>query len=448
MGNIIAASNFNRFGKRHDDDFTDRLSHQFTCVLLLICTLFVTGRQYSGHPIDCWVPEQFTYSYRSYTHSLCWTKNTYYIPTYDNIPKSSEKRSDRELVYYQWVPIILLTQMGLFFLPSIIWRTLQGSCGIDINQIVEEVNHKRNINPKEREKVMGYLVKSMVNYFSLTRFPTKKYCYTARSRISRYTFLLCGRQFGNKMIGSYLFVKVLYICNAIGQIYLLNAFLGKGTDYTFFGFGVLYDLLQSGDWTTSQSFPRTTLCDFEIREFAHNIHRYTIQCVLSINLFNEKIYIFLWFWFVIVASASTYSLVTWVAFAVFEQHHFRYLKSHLSDMDMYDKCKDRYLLGNFLKGYIKQDGIFLFKMLSKNTSGIIASEALAGVWQEYKKLNAIKENDINDLEKDELKPLNTEPSAPSLDEPDGGITEICPIDGAISKDDIPKCNGNANGNIK
>jgi len=42
------------------------------------------------------------------------------------------------------------------------------------------------------------------------------------------------------------------------------------------------------------------------------VHRYTIQCVLPINLFNEKIYLFLWFWTVLVAIVTCISALSWL----------------------------------------------------------------------------------------------------------------------------------------
>ncbi|CAH1800431.1 unnamed protein product [Owenia fusiformis] len=453
MGSIISASNFSRFGKRHDDDFSDRLSHQFTCILLLISSLFVTGRQYSGHPIDCWTPAHFKSTMNNYVMSLCWTKNTYYVAQDEDIPKDDDSRSALELVYYQWVPLILLTQMACFFLPSIVWKSIQASCGVDIHRIVKLVNNAKNINPTEREKNTEFVVETLCRYFNCQN---KSQTYTARTRtcIAKNTHILCGDTYGNRMIASYLIIKLLYIGNAVVQIILLNAFLKTGTNYTFFGFEVLLDLVRSGDWTTSDNFPRTTLCDFKIREFEDNIHRYTIQCVLSINLFNEKIYICLWIWFVLVAAVSSYSFISWYLFSILDGHKHRYIKSHLQNLGVYNPS-ERGLLDEFIESYIRQDGLFILRILTANTSDIVAAEAFAGVWLRFKqqsnrRKNGIKpEVDENDystdctsdleeiksecgehldddpkyIEMQEMKPFIKTPSAPPLniDEPDSYV---------------------------
>ena len=66
-------------------------------------------------------------------------------------------------------------------------------------------------------------------------------------------------------------------------------------------------MVDNVDWTEESyvAFPRVTLCEFKVRgQDMANVHPYTVQCVLPINIYNEKIYVFLWFWMIFVASVS------------------------------------------------------------------------------------------------------------------------------------------------
>ena len=48
-------------------------------------------------------------------------------------------------------------------------------------------------------------------------------------------------------------------------------------------------------------FPRVTKCTFHKFGPSGSINRHDSMCVLSQNIINEKTYIFLWFWFIIMA---------------------------------------------------------------------------------------------------------------------------------------------------
>ncbi len=72
-----------------------------------------------------------------------------------------------------------------------------------------------------------------------------------------------GKAQGTYVTTLYLFVKCLFVVNLIGQFFGLNYFLG--TQYTFWGFNVVYDIFHGRPWQESGHFPRVTLCDFEVQ---------------------------------------------------------------------------------------------------------------------------------------------------------------------------------------
>jgi len=101
--------------------------------------------------------------------------------------------------------------------------------------------------------------------------------------------------------------KLFYIGNVVGQLFFLNLVLA--TKYHTLGIDVVRGLTSNKDWTEESyvAFPRVTLCDFKVRgQDMVNVHSYTVQCVLPINLYNESIYVFLWYWMVLVAALSVF----------------------------------------------------------------------------------------------------------------------------------------------
>ena len=69
--------------------------------------------------------------------SYCWVKNTYWLPFEHEIPKEHEDEKRHEILYYQWVPFILLIQASMFYAPHAIWRALNSKSGVDSDNILE-----------------------------------------------------------------------------------------------------------------------------------------------------------------------------------------------------------------------------------------------------------------------------------------------------------------------
>ena len=150
---------------RNDDDFSDRLNHRYTVALMVIFAVVVSTKQYVGDPINCWVPAHFSANWEEYTNSYCWIKNTYHLPFEEHIPHAHEDEKRDMIPYYQWVPIILLVQGLLFYMPIMLWRTLNGRSGIDVNNIVEAGETFQNTERAEgRDKTLRYMTKQMDRY--------------------------------------------------------------------------------------------------------------------------------------------------------------------------------------------------------------------------------------------------------------------------------------------
>jgi len=61
---------------------------------------------------------------------------------------------------------------------------------------------------------------------------------------------MSGRLYGNYLTCCYIVVKLLYCINAVGQLFLLNIFLGY--DYHVLGLQVIRHLLYGDKWTPSE----------------------------------------------------------------------------------------------------------------------------------------------------------------------------------------------------
>ncbi|VDM51196.1 unnamed protein product [Toxocara canis] len=158
-------------------------------------------------------------------------------------------------------------------------------------------------------------------------------------------------------------MQLLYVVNVMVQFLILNAFLGP--QYTFWGAGILADIWNGKEWTESGHFPRVTLCDFNVRVLG-NIHRWTVQCVLMINMFNEKIYIFLWWWFVLVGVLSVLSLLYYLIALTVSTYQRDFVGKYLRCMGaISEQCnvREERHLNDFVKKFLRPDGVFLLRLI-------------------------------------------------------------------------------------
>ncbi|CAF0731468.1 unnamed protein product [Didymodactylos carnosus] len=216
-----------------------------------------------------------------------------------------------------------------------------------------------------------------------------------------------------------------------------------------YGFRVLKNLFvgDNENWAITPRFPRVTWCNFAVRNMADNIHEYTVQCSLPINLFNEKIFLIIWFWLYFTTLCTLFGFLYWICSLfypkLYENHLLRYLRSmkriHLHHAHMYSnghsvighsnnhfsktltsnidleriwnmkvstnlKTKiisnddqrssttalthtDEILFTDFTMKYLGRDGILVLYIINKNSNEVITGELVSVLWDLYRARN-------------------------------------------------------------
>lgn len=103
----------------------------------------------------------------------------------------------------------------------------------------------------------------------------------------------------------------LNLLNLIIQIAFTNRFLG-GQFYTL-GIDFIRDDFKGIMDTLDMVFPKVTKCHFFKYGASGSIQKLDALCVMALNVINEKIFIFLWFWYIILAFVTCMALVWRIA---------------------------------------------------------------------------------------------------------------------------------------
>jgi len=283
IGDHIPILKKEKFGQPDPEGIIASFHYRGTCLLIFGFTLMVTCTEWisgtdSGF-IECLHtgPVEFINSY-CYIMGTFSIRDKYVGPTnkigfhvaetgvgpYD----SRDKENINVKAYYQWVPFMLFLQGVMFYVPHIIFKTFEGGkvkSYIDGLQMWVLDNNERSEKEKE-------LAKNIVENLGQLR----TWCMQ----------LIAAR--------------VLYLINVVGQIIFTDCFLGW--EFSTYGANVLslieLDTEERID-PMSKVFPRVTKCTFWKYGHSGTIQTHDAECVLPINILNEKIFVFLWFWFIL-----------------------------------------------------------------------------------------------------------------------------------------------------
>ncbi|CAF0811523.1 unnamed protein product [Adineta steineri] len=388
-----------------DDDDIDRLNRKYTVYLLIALAVISASRLFMNITslISCWNRANFHSAYIKYTNYICFITNTYQLDTNEQIPNSINERKARVLNYYQWTPFIILLMALFFYLPRLFWRTLSVRSGIDLLDIIDAAGETKTVKDfDDRDQLIKYMVDTIDMYVDDARRHSDAEK-RQRSLIQKFFQLLCcmtGKFLGNYFITLYIFIKICYIFNVIFQIWLLSVFLG--TNFLRFGYESVKLFRHGLNQPESKYFPRETFCDFFVREPLRGgepMQRITVQCVLTVNLFNQQIFTLLWIWYVFVLICNVYALISWSIRLGSSSRQYEFIHTRLARTSRPEIPRFRFdfkhatreigdhvhkaLVKQFLTEYLEGDGYFFIRLLAANASDFIVQEVLEQLWTVY-----------------------------------------------------------------
>jgi hypothetical protein len=184
--------------------------------------------------------------------------------------------------YYQWVPFALFFQALSFLIPHFLWKAF------------------------EEGRIKAYCTMELAPKIALKSraFISEADAGKKQMKLDRAAVYFVGSQSFNKSYAYfYIICEIMNFVLIILNFVFTNAFLGSN-NFNNYGPEVvsfLGDDPESDMSPMNRVFPKVAKCDFHKYGPSGNLIRYDIMCVLALNIINEKVYVFLWFWFIITA---------------------------------------------------------------------------------------------------------------------------------------------------
>ncbi|KAG9508618.1 Innexin inx2, partial [Fragariocoptes setiger] len=321
------------------DNNVFRLHYKVTVIFLLGCSILVTSRQYFGDPIDCIQRDDIP---ANIIDTYCWIHATFTLPgaynktigtevPHPGVDKYSPGEERVYHKYYQWVCFVLFLQAVMFYIPRYMWKMWENQ---KLRHLVLNLS-----NPILGDDAKKAEISMLVQYLNRNTSTHKPYL---------YFFALC---------------EALNFFNVCFQMYLVDAFLG-GTFSTYGLDVVRYSEMDQDDRNDPmiRIFPRMTKCTFHRYGSSGDVQKHDALCILPLNIINEKIYIFLWFWFVFLALISGGILIYRVCIIMMDRLRFRvlYQRARLAKKDELKSILEAGDVGDW----------FLMYMLCKNMDAL------------------------------------------------------------------------------
>ncbi|XP_063235934.1 innexin inx7 [Bacillus rossius redtenbacheri] len=364
-----------------------RLHYRATVLLLLACTVLVSSQQYVGEHIRCMadggLPEHVVNTYcffaATFTVMNASAETGAALPGQPGVGPWSGDGETQPVVrhaYYQWVPFLLFLQALLFYAPHAAWKRAEGGrlaalvAGLELAPLASQQHQVRA---------------------GATHVPSLGER-DAQVAAVRAAFLL--RLHVNRPWASWLVAcELLNAVNLAAQAWALDAFLGG----RFADLGPRW--IRSGGSEIDLVFPKMTKCLFHKFGPSGSVQNYDVLCVMALNIVNEKIYAFLWFWMWLLAAATAAGLLWRLLTFFLHSRSVGFNRAAFRLAASSGATRDAWSLVTVTRECHFADWLFLY-YLAKNMDGFVFRDLFLGLAREMddagKKSSPLAEPNHND----------------------------------------------------
>lgn len=406
----------------------------FTSTLLVSFSVIITARQYVGQPIECHsvnkIPESLLNSY-------CWVQGTFTVPQACNLQVGLEVpfpcidntrgREIKVYAYYQWVGMVLFIQGLMFHFPYYLWKVWENGLISAITSGLRVALLSDQERAKKRTIVVEYIYEHLgchrsyaykyflCEFICLINLLAQLWCVNRffDGQFLRYgldvmqfsstssvpaTFPSASKQSQAESLHQLTQTSHL-IGNHSLQATILNTSevrdsnIKSSTNLDYIPARLLVNQnrgLNNLNQRQSQPvdpmtfiFPRMTKCTYYDFGSSGDVQKHDALCLLPLNIINEKIYIALWFWFLILAILTILVII---------YRFFAFVSLGVRSRGLISRCKLSSELDiQLICANCDVGDWFLFYMVAENLDPIVMREIVASVAQKIQDHYELKE---------------------------------------------------------
>ncbi|XP_042203530.1 innexin inx2-like [Homarus americanus] len=276
------------------DNMVFRLHYRYTYIIYMVSMLLCTLYDAIGNKIECMTGVDSD-AFKEMVNSYCFIMGTFTVDRLHGVkvglevphPGVGPQQPGESITYhtyYQWVPFVLFVQGVMFYVPHWLWKGREGGL---FRQVIQDLS------------IRDYLGSDLKTYFSREKkFEVlSKYIYHHMDAHKKwaYSFFVC---------------EFLNLGVAVATLFFTNWFLGG--EFLTYGADVMEVIgLDPENRTDPMSyvFPRMAKCTFKSFGSSGTIQVRDVMCLIATNIINEKIYVFLWVWLVMLTTLTSAFLI-------------------------------------------------------------------------------------------------------------------------------------------